>query len=127
MKELVNINRSLSALGNVIAALSEGVKGHIPYRDSKLTQLLEESLGGNSHTVMVNTVSMKGVNAAESLSTLQWAKRAQPWLSIETPLALQGRWRGPPPPAGAGSGAAAPRPSTFLPACFPFVGELDSQ
>jgi len=60
MKELVNINRSLSALGNVIAALSsQSTKGHIPYRDSKLTMLLEESLGGNSHTVMVNTVSMK--------------------------------------------------------------------
>ena len=82
MKELVNINRSLSALGNVIAALSEGIKGHIPYRDSKLTQLLEESLGGNSHTVMVNTVSMKGVNAAESLSTLQWAKRAQAIVNV---------------------------------------------
>ena len=54
MRELVNINRSLSALGNVISALSEAKGGHIPYRDSKLTQLLAESIGGNSHTVMVN-------------------------------------------------------------------------
>ena len=82
MRELVNINRSLSALGNVIAALSEAKGGHIPYRDSKLTQLLEESLGGNSHTVMVNTVSVKAVNATESLSTLQWAKRAQAIVNV---------------------------------------------
>ena len=82
MRELVNINRSLSALGNVIAALSEAKGGHIPYRDSKLTQLLEESLGGNSHTVMVNTVSVKAINATESLSTLQWAKRAQAIVNV---------------------------------------------
>ena len=77
MKELVNINKSLSALGNVIGALTDGRCTHVPYRDSKLTQLLEESLGGNSSTVMINAVSCRGVHAIESLSTLQWAKRAQ--------------------------------------------------
>lgn len=58
MKECVNINKSLSALGNVIAALSEGRTTHVPYRESKLTQLLEESLGGNAQTIMINAVSV---------------------------------------------------------------------
>eukprot|EP00326_Haptolina_ericina_P030535 CAMPEP_0181170884 /NCGR_PEP_ID=MMETSP1096-20121128/1605_1 /TAXON_ID=156174 ORGANISM="Chrysochromulina ericina, Strain CCMP281" /NCGR_SAMPLE_ID=MMETSP1096 /ASSEMBLY_ACC=CAM_ASM_000453 /LENGTH=200 /DNA_ID=CAMNT_0023258477 /DNA_START=1 /DNA_END=599 /DNA_ORIENTATION=+ len=82
MKELVNINKSLSALGNVIGALTDGRCTHVPYRDSKLTQLLEESLGGNSSTVMINAVSCRGVHAIESLSTLQWAKRAQAIINV---------------------------------------------
>ncbi|KAL1511632.1 hypothetical protein AB1Y20_006424 [Prymnesium parvum] len=82
MRELVNINRSLSALGNVIAALSDGRATHVPYRDSRLTQLLEESLGGNSATVMITAVSSRAAHAAESLSTLQYAKRAQAIINV---------------------------------------------
>lgn len=69
MKECVNINKSLSALGNVIAALGEGGRTmHVPYRESKLTQLLEESLGGNAQTVMINAVSVSRTNAARQFT-----------------------------------------------------------
>ena len=84
MKECVNINKSLAALGNVIASLSEGKSVHVPYRESKLTQLLEESLGGNAQTVMINAVSPKAGHHAETLSTLHWAKRAQSIVNIAT-------------------------------------------
>ncbi|XP_063877388.1 chromosome-associated kinesin KIF4-like isoform X2 [Scylla paramamosain] len=77
-REGVNINRGLLALGNVISALcEEGGRGHIPYRDSKLTRLLQDSLGGNSHTVMVACVSPADSNLEESLSTLRYADRAR--------------------------------------------------
>jgi len=52
LKEATKINLSLSALGNVISALVDG-RGHIPYRDSKLTRLLQDSLGGNAKTIMI--------------------------------------------------------------------------
>ena len=78
LKEAIAINQSLSALGNVINALSDPkAKGHIPYRSSKLTHLLEESLGGNSHTVMLAAISPAGRNFAETLQTLQYASRAK--------------------------------------------------
>jgi kinesin family protein 3/17 len=82
LKEGAQINLSLSALGNVINALTEpkasGAKGrHVPYRDSKLTRLLQDSLGGNSHTVMICNVSPAEVNAEETTSCLRFAERAK--------------------------------------------------
>jgi hypothetical protein len=53
LKEATKINLSLSALGNVISALVDGKSKHIPYRDSKLTRLLQDSLGGNTKTIMI--------------------------------------------------------------------------
>mmetsp|Transcript_39415 Transcript_39415/g.66074 ORF Transcript_39415/g.66074 Transcript_39415/m.66074 type:complete len:870 (+) Transcript_39415:176-2785(+) len=70
------INKSLSALGNVIKALTTG-KGHVPYRDSKLTRLLSDSLGGNSKTCLIITGSVASYNAEETLSTLRFGKRAK--------------------------------------------------
>ncbi|CAM9564836.1 unnamed protein product, partial [Phaeothamnion confervicola] len=77
LKEGANINRSLMALGNVITALSEGGRGHIPYRDSMLTRLLQESLGGNAQTLMVAAVSPADYNYDETVSTLRYAQRAK--------------------------------------------------
>ncbi|XP_070197100.1 chromosome-associated kinesin KIF4-like isoform X2 [Littorina saxatilis] len=78
-KEGVNINRGLLALGNVISALGEDgqKRPHIPYRDSKLTRLLQDSLGGNSHTLMVACVSPADSNMEETLNTLRYADRAR--------------------------------------------------
>lgn len=80
LKEGAMINRSLLTLGTVINRLSEGAlkRGeHIPYRDSKLTRLLQESLGGNSATLMVAAISPADNNFDETLSTLQYANRAK--------------------------------------------------
>ena len=71
MKEAAKINLSLSALGNVISALADGRGGHVPYRDSKLTRLLQDSLGGNAKTVMVANVGPADWNHDETLSTLR--------------------------------------------------------
>ncbi|KUF86480.1 cAMP-dependent protein kinase catalytic subunit [Phytophthora nicotianae] len=82
LKEGAAINKSLSALGNVINMLASTDKtrkgkAHIPYRDSKLTRLLQESLGGNSLTVMIAAISPADYNYEESLSTLVYANRAK--------------------------------------------------
>ena len=77
LKEGSKINLSLSALGNVISALSEGKSGHIPYRDSKLTRLLQDSLGGNTKTLMIAAISPASSNFDETLSTLRYANRAK--------------------------------------------------
>ena len=72
------INKSLSALGNVINALTESKKsGFVPYRDSKLTRILQESLGGNSCTCLVITASYSSYNDKETLSTLRFGTRAK--------------------------------------------------
>ena len=78
-KEGVAINLGLLALGNVISALGDdsGPKNHIPYRDSKLTRLLQDSLGGNSHTLMIACVSPADTNVEETVSTLRYADRAR--------------------------------------------------
>ncbi|EEY57553.1 kinesin-like protein [Phytophthora infestans T30-4] len=82
LKEGAAINKSLSALGNVINMLASSDKtrkgkAHIPYRDSKLTRLLQESLGGNSLTVMIAAISPADYNFEESLGTLVYANRAK--------------------------------------------------
>lgn len=77
LQEATKINLSLSALGNVISALVDGRSKHIPYRDSKLTRLLQDSLGGNTRTLMVACLSPADNNYEESLSTLRYANRAK--------------------------------------------------
>lgn len=76
-KEAIKINLSLSALGNVISALVDGRSTHIPYRDSKLTRLLQDSLGGNARTVMVANIGPAEYNYEETLITLRYANRAK--------------------------------------------------
>ena len=76
LKEGNNINLSLTSLGMVIKALVEKNK-HIPYRNSQLTRLLQDSLGGNSMTIMIANMSPAMSNFADSLSTLQFANRAK--------------------------------------------------
>ncbi|OMO56616.1 hypothetical protein CCACVL1_26413 [Corchorus capsularis] len=81
LKEGIHINRGLLALGNVISALGDEKKRkegvHVPYRDSKLTRLLQDSLGGNSKTAMIACISPADINAEESLNTLKYANRAR--------------------------------------------------
>ncbi|KAI8929336.1 P-loop containing nucleoside triphosphate hydrolase protein [Entophlyctis helioformis] len=77
LKEATKINLSLSALGNCISALVDGKSSHIPYRDSKLTRLLQDSLGGNAKTLMIATLSPASYNYEETISTLRYANRAK--------------------------------------------------
>ncbi|KAK1798859.1 hypothetical protein P4O66_007141, partial [Electrophorus voltai] len=77
LDEAKNINKSLSALGNVISALAEGTKTHVPYRDSKMTRILQDSLGGNCRTTVVICCSPSVVNEAETKSTLLFGQRAK--------------------------------------------------
>eukprot|EP00941_MAST-03F_sp_MAST-3F-sp1_P006050 g6050.t1 len=76
LKEAISINQSLSALGNVITALVEKAS-HIPFRDSKLTRLLQDSLGGNTKTVMIANCGPADYNYDETISTLRYANRAK--------------------------------------------------
>lgn len=75
LSEAKSINTSLSALGNVIAALADPNSAHVPYRDSKLTRLLQDSLGGTASTALIATVGPAAINYGETLSTLQFATR----------------------------------------------------
>uniref|UniRef100_A0A8C2DCI1 Kinesin family member 21A n=1 Tax=Cyprinus carpio TaxID=7962 RepID=A0A8C2DCI1_CYPCA len=78
-KEGISINCGLLALGNVISALGDRSKrsSHVPYRDSKLTRLLQDSLGGNSQTVMIACTSPSDQDFMETLNTLKYANRAR--------------------------------------------------
>nr|AMS24213.1 kinesin 4-II protein [Marsilea vestita] len=78
-KESITINSGLLALGNVISALGDERKRgqHVPYRQSKLTRLLQDSLGGNSRTCMIACISTADVNNEETLNTLKYANRAR--------------------------------------------------
>jgi hypothetical protein len=80
LREANHINQSLSVLGDVIKSLGEtkgGKRGHIPYRNSTLTLVLKESLGGNSHAVMIAGVSPSTMDYEETISTLKYADRAK--------------------------------------------------
>jgi len=77
LKEATKINLSLSALGNVISALVDGKSVHVPYRDSKLTRLLQDSLGGNAKTIMVANIGPANYNYDETITTLRYANRAK--------------------------------------------------
>jgi kinesin family protein 5 len=77
LEEAKKINKSLSALGMVINSLTDGKSTHIPYRDSKLTRILQESLGGNSRTTLIINCSPSSYNDAETLSTLRFGVRAK--------------------------------------------------
>uniref|UniRef100_A0A8V5GWW5 Kinesin-like protein n=1 Tax=Melopsittacus undulatus TaxID=13146 RepID=A0A8V5GWW5_MELUD len=77
LDEAKNINKSLSALGNVISALAEGTKVYVPYRDSRMTRILQDSLGGNCRTTMIICCSPSSYNEPETRSTLLFGQRAK--------------------------------------------------
>lgn len=77
LEEAKKINTSLTALGKVINALSDGKSTHIPYRDSKLTRFLQESLGGNSLTNLIVNVSPSSYNEYETLTSFRFGQRAK--------------------------------------------------
>lgn len=97
LEETGHINRSLFTLGKVIDALLDGRGGHVPYRESKLTRLLQCALGGNARTSLVVTCSMEADDASETLSTLRFGARAaqvvtQPTINeFELPSVLRER------------------------------------
>ena len=77
LEEAKMINKSLSALGQVINALTDGRSSHVPYRDSKLTRVLQDSLGGNAKTALMINCSPSSYNAMETLATLRFGNRAK--------------------------------------------------
>jgi kinesin family protein 5 len=77
LEEAKKINKSLSALGMVINSLTDSKASHVPYRDSKLTRILQESLGGNSRTTLIINCSPSSYNDVETLSTLRFGMRAK--------------------------------------------------
>jgi kinesin family protein 5 len=77
LDEAKKINQSLTTLGKVITALTDKKSSHVPYRESKLTRILQESLGGNSRTCLIITCSPHPFNEQETLSTLRFGQRAR--------------------------------------------------
>ena len=77
LEEAKNINKSLTVLGQVINALTDGKSTHVPYRDSKLTRILQDSLGGNSKTALIVTCSPSPYNESETISSLRFGVRAK--------------------------------------------------
>jgi hypothetical protein len=90
-KEGISINQGLLALGNVISALGDESRkaGHVPYRDSKLTRMLQDSLGGNSQTLMLACISPSDLNYGETVNTLHYANRAR---NIKNRVAVNQDW-----------------------------------
>ncbi|KAL5032090.1 hypothetical protein BDV3_000688 [Batrachochytrium dendrobatidis] len=99
-KEGISINQGLLALGNVISALGDETRrsSHVPYRDSKLTRMLQDSLGGNSQTLMLACISPSDLNYAETVNTLHYANRAR---NIKNRVSINQEWQG----SGVGGGA----------------------
>lgn len=115
LNEGANINKSLLALANCINALAKGTAaghGHVPYRDSKLTRLLKDSLGGGCRTLMIANVSPASDQFDETLNTLKYADRAK-HIKIKEAPKERAPTKARAPAAGsvspAGSGAAAAR------------------
>ena len=77
LKEAQSINKSLSALGDVICALTGGKKSHVPYRNNPLTMLMSDSIGGNAKTLMLVCSSPADYNRSESMNSLDFAKRCK--------------------------------------------------
>mmetsp|Transcript_40208 Transcript_40208/g.28972 ORF Transcript_40208/g.28972 Transcript_40208/m.28972 type:complete len:134 (+) Transcript_40208:817-1218(+) len=77
LKEATKINLSLSTLCHVISSLTDPKSTYIPYRDSKLTRLLQDSLGGNTKTVMIANIGPADYNFDETINTLRYANRAK--------------------------------------------------
>ncbi|CAG8579760.1 2401_t:CDS:2 [Funneliformis caledonium] len=96
VKEGISINSGLLALGNVISALGDPNKAkhttHIPYRDSKLTRLLQDSLGGNAQTLMIACVTPAEYNINETVNTLKYANRAKNIKNNATVNAIETGW-----------------------------------
>ncbi|KAJ3185213.1 Kinesin-like protein kif21b [Gaertneriomyces sp. JEL0708] len=92
-KEGISINQGLLALGNVISALGDDTRkgAHVPYRDSKLTRMLQDSLGGNSQTLMLACVSPSDTNYGETMNTLNYANRAR---NIKNKVVINQEWAG---------------------------------
>jgi kinesin family protein 5 len=109
------INQSLSALSNVISALSEG-KPHVPFRDSKLTRMLQQSLGGNCKTSLVVAASPHDDNSAETLSTLRFGARAKAIKTVVKVNEQKVSTTPPPPPLGSADRSAPPPHRQTLPA-----------
>nr|6MLQ_C Chain C, Kinesin-like protein KIF7 [Homo sapiens]6MLR_C Chain C, Kinesin-like protein KIF7 [Homo sapiens] len=107
LKESIQINSSLLALGNVISALGDPQRrgSHIPYRDSKITRILKDSLGGNAKTVMIACVSPSSSDFDETLNTLNYASRAQ---NIRNRATVNWRPEAERPPEETASGARGP-------------------
>ena len=117
MKEAQHINKSLSALADVIAA--RGMKSaHVPYRNSKLTALLQDSLGGDSKTLMLVHCRPTGDNISETLCTLNFATRVRA-VEMGPPQKAPGGGKGPPGggkgPPGGGAKGGAPQPAGGAP------------
>ncbi|WVQ82145.1 hypothetical protein IAT38_004273 [Cryptococcus sp. DSM 104549] len=94
MKEGISINSGLLALGNVISTLCDPVKarGHIPYRDSKLTRMLQDSIGGNALTTMIACVSPIEANIGETLNTIKYASRARNIRNVAKVNQIEAGW-----------------------------------
>uniref|UniRef100_G1QZ57 Kinesin-like protein n=1 Tax=Nomascus leucogenys TaxID=61853 RepID=G1QZ57_NOMLE len=124
LREGANINRSLLALINVLNALADakGRKTHVPYRDSKLTRLLKDSLGGNCRTVMIAAISPSSLTYEDTYNTLKYADRAKEIrLSVR---ASQGRLGRGAAPAGEQEGAGPSSPLPPHPPSQPCTPEL---
>lgn len=89
LDEAKTINKSLSALGNVINALTTGKSNHVPYRDSKLTRILQDSLGGSSRASLLCCCSPSALNSPESLSTLRFGTRTKLIKTVPKPIPVE--------------------------------------